>query len=125
LRSTATPTSTFLPFCRPPRSPGSSPPTKVSSTSTSPRSRSRPGRTSTERSRWSIAHAVWLEPISSARLSDSAEIPSFWEANSQQAVNQTVSGVRVRSKIVPAVTEVRSWHSRHSRRPSASSQAPA
>jgi len=58
-------------------------------------------------------------------LSDSAEIPSFWEANSQQAVNQTVSGVRVRSKIVPAVTEVRSWHSRHSRRPSASSQAPA
>jgi hypothetical protein len=28
-------------------------------------------------------------------------------ANSQQAVNQTESGVRVRSKIVPAVTEVR------------------
>jgi hypothetical protein len=28
-------------------------------------------------------------------------------ANSQQAVNHTVSGVRVRSKIVPAVTDVR------------------
>jgi hypothetical protein len=55
-----------------------------------------------------------LEPISSARLRESAEIPSFWLENSQQAVNQTVSGVRVRSKIVPAVTEVRAWHSRHS-----------
>jgi len=55
-----------------------------------------------------------LEPISSARLRDSAEIPSFWLDNSQHAINHTVSGVRVRSKIVPAVTEVRSWHSRHS-----------
>ena len=97
---------------------------KVSSTSTSPLSCSRPGRTSTERSRWSIAHAVWYEPISSARLSASAEIPSFWLANSQQVMNHTVSGVRVSSKIVPAVDEVRSWHSRHSWRPSASSQAP-
>jgi len=44
----------------------------------------------------------------------SAEIPSFWLANCQQAVNQTVSGVRVRSKIVPAVTDVRSPHSWHS-----------
>ena len=34
-------------------------------------------------------------------------MPSFCVANSQQAVNHTVSGVRVRSKIVPAVTEVR------------------
>ncbi|MGB0097919.1 MAG: hypothetical protein WBP81_35945 [Solirubrobacteraceae bacterium] len=42
------------------------------------------------------------------------EIPSFWLANSQQAMNQTVSGVRVLSKIVPAVAEVRSWHSEHS-----------
>jgi hypothetical protein len=38
-------------------------------------------------------------------------------------MNHTVSGVRVLSKIVPAVAEVRSWHSRHSRRPSASSHA--
>jgi hypothetical protein len=56
-----------------------------------------------------------VEPISSARFSASAEIPSFWVANSQQAVNHAVSGVRVRSKIVPAVIEVRSWHSRHYR----------
>ena len=34
----------------------------------------------------------------------SAEIPSLPVANSQQALNHTVSGVRVRSKIVPAVT---------------------
>jgi hypothetical protein len=34
-------------------------------------------------------------------------MPSFCVANSQQAVNHTVSGVRVRSKIVPAVTDVR------------------
>jgi hypothetical protein len=47
-------------------------------------------------------------------LSASAEIPSFWLENSQQTVNHTVSGVRVRSKIVPAVTDVRSWHARHS-----------
>src|SRR6266508_3442561 len=39
----------------------------VSSTSTRPVSRSRPGRISTERSRCSIAHAVWYEPISRER----------------------------------------------------------
>ena len=49
----------------------------------------------------------------SARFSASAEIPSFWLANSQQAINHTVSGVRVRSKIVPAVTEVRSPQAEH------------
>jgi hypothetical protein len=59
LTSTAMPTSDFLPRARPPRSPGSSPPMNVSSTSTAPASRVRPGRTSTERSRPSIAQAVW------------------------------------------------------------------
>ena len=44
----------------------------------------------------------------SVRFKLSAEMPSLPLANSQQALNQTVSGVRVRSKIVPAVTEVRS-----------------
>ena len=43
-------------------------------------------------------------------------------AKSQQAVNQTVSGVRVRSKIVPAVTEVRLPHLEHMYRPSPSRQ---
>ena len=86
----------------------------VSSTSTVPVSRSRPGRTSTDRSRCSIAHAVGYEPISSDRCRLCAEMPSFCVANSQHAVNHTVSGVRVRSKIVPAVTEVRRLQPAHS-----------
>jgi hypothetical protein len=45
-------------------------------------------------------------------------------ANDQQAVNQTVSGVRVRSKIVPAVTEVRWPQAAHMMRPSLSRQPP-
>jgi hypothetical protein len=39
-------------------------------------------------------------------------------ANSQHAVNHTVSGVRVPSTIVPAVTEVRELHLANSVRPS-------
>jgi hypothetical protein len=37
-------------------------------------------------------------------------------ANIQAAVNHTVSGVRVRSKIVPAVVDVRAPHPAHSNR---------
>ena len=125
LTSTAMPVSTFLPRARPPRRPGSCPPMNVSSTSTVPVSRSRPGRTSTDRSRCSIAHAVGYEPISSDRCRLCAEMPSFCVANSQHAVNHTVSGVRVRSKIVPAVTEVRRLQPAHSYRPSPSRQPPA
>ena len=55
----------------------------------------------------------------------SAEIPSLPVANNQQAVNQTVSGVRVRSKIVPAVTDVRWPHPEHLKRPSPGRQAPS
>ena len=54
----AMPVRTFLPGCRPPRRPCSSPPMNVSSTSTVPASRPRPGRTSADRSRCSIAQAV-------------------------------------------------------------------
>ena len=96
----------------------------VSSTSTRPVSRSRPGRTSTERSRCSIAHAVWYELISSARCRLWAEMPSFWVAKSHDAMNQTVSGVRVLSKIVPAVTEVAERHDPHRNRPSPSRHPP-
>jgi len=96
----------LFPFWRPPRSPGSSPPKYVSSTSTVPVRRSLPGRTSTERSRCSSAHAVGYEPISSSRCRLRAEMPFVCAANIQQAVNQTVSGVRRRSKSVPAVTDV-------------------
>ena len=40
-------------------------------------------------------------------------MPSFCVANNQHAMNHTVSGVRVRSKIVPAVGDVRTPQPRH------------
>ena len=52
-------------------------------------------------------------------------IPSLPVANSQQALNHTVSGVRDRSKIVPAVTDVRPPHPEHLKRPSLSRQPPS
>lgn len=54
-----------------------------------------------------MAHAVWYEPMSRVHFRLWAEIPSLPVVNRQQAVNHTVSGVRVLSKIVPAVTEAR------------------
>ena len=57
-----------------------------------------------------------------ARCRLSAEMPSLPAANSQQAVNHTVSGVRVRSKMARAVTEVRLPHPGHMKRPSPSRQ---
>jgi hypothetical protein len=36
-----------------------------------------------------------------------AEMPFFWLVRRQAAANQTVSGVRVRWKIVPAVADTR------------------
>ena len=47
------------------------------------------------------------------RFKLSAEIPSLPVAKCQQAANQTVRGVRVLSKMVPAVTEVRLPHPAH------------
>ena len=96
----------------------------VSSTSTVPVSRSRPGRTSTDRSRCSIAHAVGYEPISSARCTLSADTPSFCVANIQHAANHTVSGVRRRSNKVPAVTDVRLPQAAHLYRASPSAHPP-
>lgn len=54
-----------------------------------------------------MAQAVWYEPISTVRWRPSADLPIFSVLNSQQAVKHTVSGVRARSRIVPAVSEVR------------------
>jgi hypothetical protein len=124
MTSTAIAVRTFLPLAHPPRSPGSCPPMKVSSTSTVPDSCSPSGRTRTARSRCSIAHAVWYEPISSVRCRLRAETPSLLVANSQQALNRTVSGVLVRSYTVPAVTEVRPPHPSHMNRPSPRRQPP-
>ena len=89
-----------------------------------PVNRSRPGRTSTERSRCSIAHAVWYEPISNARWTLNADTPSFCAANIQQTVNHTVSGERRRSNSVPAVTAVRDPHAPHLNPPSATAHPP-
>src|SRR5674536_102309 len=122
--STATATRDFLPLARPPLSPGSSPPMKVSSTSILPVRRSRPGRTRTDRRRCSMAQTVAWEPISSVRCRLNAETPSFCEANIQQAVNHTVSGVRRRSNRVPAVTEVRAPQPAHLYRPSPTAHPP-
>ena len=49
-------------------------------------------------------------------------MPSLAVAKCQQAVNHTVSGVRVRSKIVPAVTDVLAPHAEHMNRLSPSRQ---
>ena len=57
LASAAMATSAFLPRCRRPP-PGSTPPTRVSSTSTISDNRSRPGRTIARRSLWSQVQAV-------------------------------------------------------------------
>ncbi len=51
-------------------------------------------------------------------------MPSFCVANNQHAVNHTVSGVRVQSKIVPADADVRKPHSEHISRPSPRRQTP-
>ncbi len=61
---------------------------------------------------------VWYEWISRVRCRLRAETPSLLVASSQQALNHTVSGVRVRSNTVPAVTEVRPPHLEHINRPS-------
>jgi hypothetical protein len=70
------------------------------------------------------ANRISTEPISKVRFRLSAEIPSLPVAKYQQAENQTVSGVRVRSKIVPAVTDVRLPHSVHMNLPSSSRHPP-
>jgi hypothetical protein len=75
------------------------------------------------RNRWSIAQAVCSEPIPRTRLRPSAEIPCFWLVICQAATNQTVSGVRVAWKIVPAVGDTRRAQPPHDQRPSASRQA--
>ena len=77
---------------------------KVSSTSTSPLSRSTEVRPIAVRSLWHIAQAVSYDPSPSNGCSEAALTPFVVTAISQAASNQTVSGVRVSWKIVPART---------------------
>ena len=72
-----------------------------------------------------VLQRILMELISSTRCRCWAEMPSLAVANSQQAWNHTVSGVRVLSKIVPAVTKVRDPQPPHLTRPSPSRQPPA
>ena len=91
--STAMPVSTFLPLARPPASSGSGhrrcrshppPPCRLA--------RSRPRRTSTDPwSRCSMAHDGLVGADLERPLRLSAEIPSLPVANSQRALNHTVS----------------------------------
>ena len=76
------------------------------------------GRTIAERSRCSIAHAVSSLPSPSTRSRPSALAPFFWLVACQAAASQVVSGVRVLSKIVPAVIDVRRPHPAHFHRSS-------
>ena len=105
MRSTAIITGTLSVAA--PNLPGLTPPTIVSSTSTIPDSRSRSGRTIARRSLCSHAHAVSYEPNPRTRCRPNADIPFFCEVTNQIAANHVDIGVRVRWKIVPAVTEVR------------------
>ena len=58
----------------------------------------------------------------STRWRPSALTPLFWLVSCQAASNQSVSGVRVWWKIVPAVAETRRPQPPHDRRPSRSRQ---
>jgi hypothetical protein len=57
--------------------------------------------------------------MSKTRCRLCADTPSFWVANSQHAMNHTANGVRVLSKIVPAMTDVRPSDPPQRNRPSA------
>ena len=103
----ATATSDLRPAPRPRLPPCSSPPTRVSSTATSHRSgRSRSGRTIAVRKRVASSTPSGRAEAQQA-LKRLAETPFFAEVMypRQATANQTVSGVRVRWKIVPVVTD--------------------
>src|SRR5699024_4178690 len=83
---------------------------------TTPPSRSRSGRTIARRSLCSHAQAVSYESNPNTRCNPSAETPFFCEVTSHTAANHVDSGVRVRWKIVPAVTDVCRPHAAHMNR---------
>src|SRR5207245_7643585 len=92
----------------------STPPRSVSSTSTVPVRRSRPGRTIARRNLWSHVHAVSQLPSPNTCCSPRALVPVFWLVTHHIARNQVGKGVRVSWKIVPAVTDVCRPHAAHS-----------
>jgi hypothetical protein len=100
-----------------PRLPVARPPTKLWSSSTTPLSSSRSGRTIARRNLCSHAQAVSYEPNPSASFRPCAETPFFCEVTNQTAANHVESGVCERCKMVPAVTEVFLAHAAHIHKP--------
>lgn len=95
------------------------PPTKVSSISTAPVSGSRSGTTIARRSLCTHTQAASYGFNPRTRCSPAADTPFFRAVTNQTAANQVRTGVRVRSKIVPEVADVRREHAVHIHRPSA------
>jgi hypothetical protein len=83
------------------------------SSSTTPLSSSRSGRTIARRSLCSHTHAVSYEANPRASCKPRADTPFFCEVTNQIAASQVDNGVCERWKIVPAVAEVFSPHSAH------------
>jgi len=101
---------------RPGLPPCSTPPTRASSTSTSPDNCSRSARTMATRNRCSIDQATrYLVP--NVRSSVFADRPFFAVVTCHAASNHVVRGVRVLSRIVPAVTDVWCRQLEHTKRP--------
>lgn len=115
LTSTAIAT-THLSVPRPGLAPCSTPPTRASSTSTSPDSRSRSARTIATRNRCRIVQATrYLVP--KVRSSVFADRPFLAVVTCHAASNHVVREVRVLSRIVPAVTDVWWRQAEHTSRP--------
>ncbi len=74
------------------------------------------------RSLWHIAQAVSYDPSPSSGCRDAALTPFFVTAINQAASNQTVSGVRVSWKTVPASTRTRLRQPPHDHPPAGSRQ---
>jgi len=108
--------TTHLSLPRPGLAPCSTPPTRASSTSTLPDNWSRSARTMATRYRCRIVQATrYLVP--NVRSSVFADRPFLAVVTCHAASNHVVSGVRVFSRIVPAVTDVWCRQVEHTRRP--------
>ena len=112
LSSTATSIHIF-PSAPRPRFPGLTPPRNTSSTSTMPLNRSRPWRTIAPLILCNKYQAVSYLLMPSALARPRALTPCFCETRHQSAWNQSLSGIRLSPKTVPAVTEISRRHFLH------------
>ena len=98
-------------------------PISISSTSTSPESRSRSGRIMPRRIFCRSCQPVFCRLIPSARERPKALIPCFWETTYQIAKNQSLRGMWLWAKIVPCVTDVSERQPLHRKYPRRIGQA--